>query len=673
MYTSKDVIASNTAVPEQPPPPPVPATPPPPPPPPTGVALTGDLPPFPGEVGPELPHPAPTAHGAPIQAPKPTGAGAALGSTGALQEQATASVMAKFFGVQAKVAENKAQKTRNWAAGYGIGDGNSVEDMMFHTQVLRDAQGNERTEITFKLAPHATQKTRERLLGKGGATYGDWVGEQVDPKNLVPGDQIALRKSQEKDGVLKPWENVPPNAVVTSEGVLLGKATEPPAIMGLDVYRFEVAFSNGETGVIELVSGHSKPFYRHTWDEAKMRHSNHSGLGLNPDAAADGWVVASTTMTYPKGPVSDQTSLAADQAKKAPNGGQKTADGSGHILHRDLERRGDQLLDDGGPEHVERAGDDLGEVRRPGRDGEAVGGDGGGRVDPGAAGSAGRQEAGEDGARQGVYAVRPDVQHGVQISNSTADDPSQVLGMIEQAVGTQLREVTGDPNRKVTLADISLRTAPDGRVQVLLSHDVAEAITKRNGANMYTHQYYGGDEAVFMSMTSTPGLMSTNERWSSGLWHTGKSSEADHTRDSAEYLFMRPYKHASHSSGGSWYMITPADTMHRFVDYYYQPDDAFGKRAVDNTVWLDLPSTGGSSEIMVKKRVETELFGRILAPSEGARQQMIKRLKDWGRPKAPNGAEWEDFITAGTLDSASVIEPDFGEERTLADLLAVAV
>lgn len=673
-----DTNKPTAPVPTGPTPPPTPPTTPTPPPPPTGVLLTGDLPPFLGQVGGELPHPASTQSGAPIEAPKVTGVGAELGQLGALKIPGTHTVMDAVTDVMDRVKQNKASGRNNWAVAYGLGDSDMVEDMLFHTQLLRDKDGNEKVELIFRFGVDAAKQTRDRLLTHQGQTFGDWRSEKIDPKILVPGDQIEVRKSVEvgKETVLKPGETNIPNAVVTTTPVLIGKATTGN-ITGLDVYRVEVAFSNGETGVIELVSGHPDGFNRYTWDAQKTRSFNGS-VGLNPDAKADGWSVLKTQLDYPKGPDSP-IDLQPDAAKNMPNGSNSFGvSSSGHMLTRTVDgaevtywSSADLNTLDGQVRITVDANDPDAQLKIS-EAMEAVG------LPPDKQGPPNATELAQMALNKVFKQFEPVYERGER-SNATPDNPGQVLGMMN----TQLKSFMPG-KRDITMADISLRTSKDGRVQVLLSEDVATAIASRNGTKLFYHEFIaGGMERLFGVLSGqSPGLLASNERFNSGLFLSGYSSESDHNHDSANRVYLRASKGYGTTANGSFYIVMDPKAIYRHTDFYWQPDDTMGDRprpnkmVSDNTNWLDLKGMGDRNELMVKRRIEDPLFGGVVVPHVSDKTELIKRLTDWGHPLAPNGGSWEDFIFVGTFNTPSkgetLVPFQFGPEITLPDLLGQA-
>ena len=242
----------------------------------------------------------------------------------------------------------------------------------------------------------------------------------------------------------------------------------------------------------------------------------------------------------------------------------------------------------------------------------------------------------------------------------TPNSPEEALKAIDNAVGKEL-------GRPATMADISLRLSPDGRVQVLVSADVSRAIVKKNQITSYTHRFSGGvsEQTVNAFTGVTPGLMATTERWAHGYFFFGMSSTSDHSRDSADHLFLRMSKSTSIGSG---HLVMDPVAIHRHVDYYWQPSDSFGARQSNQLNWLNSPSPGGSNELMISRRLGPEIWGNVVI-SEPGRTDLIKKLQAKGITKAPNGQSLEDFfVTTGSPGKLPKGDPDFGPEIPLDSL-----
>ena len=220
------------------------------------------------------------------------------------------------------------------------------------------------------------------------------------------------------------------------------------------------------------------------------------------------------------------------------------------------------------------------------------------------------------------------------------------------------------PNkRKATIDDISLRIAKDGRVQVLVSEDVAKAVVAKNDVNAYVHGFMASNkldmlEAIFTG--ESPSVMSTTERFQHGIFITGMSSGDDHGKDSADNLFFTLYK--SKSSKGDGSAVVDPVAMHRHTDYYFREGDRFGARESDQLNWLNKPVDGG--EMMIQRRFEMDLFSYVVL-SEPGRTDLIKKLHGRGITTAPNGKPLEDFLVTSPPSFYSV---DFGDEVPLGSL-----
>jgi hypothetical protein len=379
--------------------------------------------------------------------------------------------------------------------------------------------------------------------------------------------------------------------------------------------------------------------------------------------------VAYTNLNYPKGP--GKVTLNAQGVKEPPTTN-LVVDGNGQVLTRNIGGTTDitywttsdtrNSLD--GQVQITIDADDPDAQRRLSEALEAVG------IPPERQGPPSKEQLVQLALNKVYKQFAPTYVPGERPTGTTPTNPSQVLGMIDKELGPQL-------GRPATLHDISLQVDPeDGRVQVLLSPDIAKAVMERNGATSYGHEFIkGGADAMFSVLSGeSPGLLSSNERFNSGLFYIGYSSQPDHAYDSANRVYFRANK-KNYIGGGSWGVAVAADTMHRHMDLYWRDSDSMGARdkAVDaDNRWLDLPLNGGNQELMVKRSFEQNLFAGVIAPDDYDKQQMIDRLKKWGLPKAPNGQEWDDFIRVGTIKVKDMQPAHFGPEIPLDQLVAPA-
>ena len=149
----------------------------------------------------------------------------------------------------------------------------------------------------------------------------------------------------------------------------------------------------------------------------------------------------------------------------------------------------------------------------------------------------------------------------------------------------------------------------------------------------------------------SPSLLSTTERFQHGLFYTGMSSGADHGHDSADHLFFHMDKGGGKASKGS--ATVDAVTLHRHVDYYFQPGDRYGERESNQLNWLNNPQGG---ELMLQRRLEADLISYIML-SEYDKETIIARLHKRGIYTAPNGKPLEEYLVTTKPANQDV---DFG-------------
>ncbi len=466
-------------------------------------------------------------------------------------------------------------------------------------------------------------------------------------------------------GALKPDGDLAnpktPNATVVSAGVLIGQNKAGTH----DVYRIQIVTAKGETGFVDLEDrAGADTIAVASWNPKKPRTSSGT-KGLNPNAANDGWSVKSNDMKWYRTQTADAqvTEQDDDGVKKLGTKGYNSIKGyslgSGWVLERDYNgahveysTSSSKNTLDGHTTIRVRADDPLAHQKIADAM-ELVGVTKAKQAPPTPA--ALRQLAADKVFEQ----FNPTYTRGMTANGGI----SQALDAIDKAVGPQL-------GRKATEDDISVRFDSDGRVEVLVSEDVSRAIVKKNGVKVYTHDFRGQNVAgmVEQMMTGeTPGLLSTTERWQHGLWYIGMSSAGDHPHDAADNMFLRMAKSISPSSNRA---LVDAVAMHRHVDYYYRTGDSFGDRDSNQLSWLNNPATGGSNELMVQRRLETEALGRVYL-SDGERTALIKKLHAKGVTHAPNGQLIEDFIvtTSGPGATAPLPPPVFANEVLLSALV----
>ncbi|HET9667224.1 MAG TPA: hypothetical protein VFP09_10725 [Desertimonas sp.] len=623
---------------------------------------TDELPVFTGSspAGMEVPHPPTTSSAKAVPVFKPTGGPPTLDVTNLAGAHAVTHAIAQATEI---AKANKASGKKDWVGTYSLADGDSIEDMMVRVQIVRDKKGVEFVEVSFRLDIPAARKAHTTFMTSSKNEAGDWEQVNRNATNLVPGDKMSLRIASgggmTPKGGLRPDENgTIPNATVVAAPVLIGKNKAGT----LDVYRTQVITAGGDIGFIDVEDRNGEDtLVIFDWDATKPRTTNAS-KSLNPNAAADGWAVKTHQLTWASSgnwQVSDIESdgvktMATKSVASAPYSGSTSGGvefGAGSVLTRDyqdvhIEYATSPVKNSLDGQTVMRVRADDPDAQRKLADAmELVGV------------TREKQQPPDKEALVKMATTKVWEQFGATYTRGKSpNSPQDALDAIDKAVGTQL-------GRPATMDDISVRITKDGRVQVLVSEDVSRAVVKKNGVKSYLHQFMGTHKLDMLESiisNESPTLMSTTERFQNGIFITGMSSGKDHKHDSADHLFLTMDKGGNSGTSGS--ATIDAVTLHRHVDYYYQPGDSYGERQSNQLNWLNSP---GHGELMMQRRFEADLITYVRL-SDSDRTALIKKLNARGITTAPNGKPLEEFL----LDYTPQKFPptDFGDEITLAAL-----
>jgi hypothetical protein len=223
-------------------------------------------------------------------------------------------------------------------------------------------------------------------------------------------------------------------------------------------------------------------------------------------------------------------------------------------------------------------------------------------------------------------------------------DPAEtqkVLDEVTDAIGAQL-------GRPAKVSDIRFKVWNGGRVQVVMSREVADAVTKKQGLRYYRHHLYSDAmESVLMGTAS--GLLPSDERWSAGVLVGGMSPDEDNKYDAAGRLFLSAVSTTSgsvSSGGGANGMIYVAPSaINNSTEIYLNNGDGFGKRHANNRTWLG----HGGHELMYKRRVDPSQFGYAVVSSKTKRDSLIKKLKAKGVTHFGNRTIEEVVVVEGDV------------------------
>lgn len=196
----------------------------------------------------------------------------------------------------------------------------------------------------------------------------------------------------------------------------------------------------------------------------------------------------------------------------------------------------------------------------------------------------------------------------------------------------------------VTPEDLVLAPDGNGRNKMFLTDAARDKMIAMTGVKGFKHNLSTSEVDTLTEMLGgrRSGLMSTKERWDSGIGTNGMSSSSDMGTGGADYVFTKPVHNKPSVSGfGSYVMLHPKAMM-RNTDIYANPGDNFGKHTSNRDTY---GAVGDSStyEVMFKDGVPVSDFWYIGIGSAEIREELIKKLKARGITQI-NGIPIEQFI-----------------------------
>ena len=204
----------------------------------------------------------------------------------------------------------------------------------------------------------------------------------------------------------------------------------------------------------------------------------------------------------------------------------------------------------------------------------------------------------------------------------------------------------------VTADDVTMSVAANGSVEMKLPHFMGRDIARETGVEAFHHsfsitsEWRSGDPATKITDdvvdsvlkillgsedgSAISGLMSTNERFSSGTQVAGMSSARDITTGGGDYVYFTPgtYETLNTSAAverGETAVIAEIDApeLLRRMDFWANHSDQFGSRANIDPVESLTPD---SYEYMVKNHVPAGVITRMYVHPK-VRAELIARLK----------------------------------------------
>lgn len=568
-------------------------------------------------------------------APVVTGAGADFSAT---PEGLHSDNLLSVSAAMRKVIDAKDSKAPNSGVTYATMDEDYVEDTLLRFQVVTDGD-REYVELRMRLQEERSEEVSNDLLVSSSTKYGGWTqSNTVYPTDLVEGDYIDVYKSSQS-GALKPVEEASTsNARVTGNPELIGVSDKS----GFDVYRVPVVLHTGEAAYVDMELRENATVGTMRWDPdmAVQVAFSASNYDVSPGAKDAGWVAVASQITtpYPKhapegGPIL-LTETGVGKLNKTheqnPSNGLSMHGGAtmyrtmpdGTVVRFNAVPSSSGGTSQGDPRRSELARDvrirvplDAEDIQGSlSRGLEAVG------IPP----EKQKPPPPETFVRIAMNKMQkqfaPTFKHREKVKLPTdrpikPDEPEIVnlLAEASQRVGLGGKDA-------ITLDDIEIAVAPNGRVTQLVSKRVARAISKRQGNKYYRHYISGstGDRVVGMlSGAASTGLFSSDERFSLGIMTLGKSSSTDMYNGAGDRVYVTGVT-STHINGDA---ILSADTVNRTLDGYVNGNDGFGHRTAKN----NFVKHGGAYEYMIKRKFEPEQIAYFLIESY-ERQSVLDRL-----------------------------------------------
>lgn len=553
---------------------------------------------------------------------------------------------------------------------YGLGDSHLVEDMLFRYHVEVDKK-EERLVMRFRLREDVSEHQIDQMVvGSGSSDKGAWKekGSQY-LTDFSLGDAVAVRigsNMQKGDGsekMLKPVTGAQsPNARVIALPVLLGKSKSGDA--EYPTYRMRVRMEDGTEGDVDIQLRPGGSVTAFEWDpnapKATPSGNNVSAaLTLTPTAEEAGWEVRGS-MGMDVIEEVDSTNSQGKFIKTAGKGTSGLARGSGG--KRFFREEDDGTRINFNAAHSIESGTGYSMTRRANLAGEVL-------ISVPIDGRTEDEILASMSRGMELVGLEPEAQR-------APTDEQVALLALEKFVGTyhpnytyRASPITGpdDPRvtstltfmnahlkqhlgRKVTLDDIRIHVHPSGRVQPLLSPEVGIAIAKEQGIKVHTHTGVGGDRVLNVFSGPHSGLLSTDERWSLGIGHSGQSSSPDMKNGVGDRVYIRGAADST-GFGGGYVLINPARIAMGLEQYNNANNswDGWGERGTKNTFM----TTGPNRETMVKRRIERDDIAFYVASADTEAKKWREQMKERGVTHIGGRSVDEIFLSKSAATQAT--------------------
>jgi Phage Mu protein F like protein len=200
-----------------------------------------------------------------------------------------------------------------------------------------------------------------------------------------------------------------------------------------------------------------------------------------------------------------------------------------------------------------------------------------------------------------------------------------------------------------TLADVKPVLSAEGDLRFEIPQSGIDYLKEQTGVKYFEHnlgRFASGMEpdqqidAVVSLFTDNPRLMSTTNRYLSGVQKEGMSSKTDMQTGGADYVFLRPRLFES-SRVGMYNIRFDANKILSRTDYYAYRKDAYGvlnpyqmdfyakRKTLPNSI-QEMKNASNSAEIMLRDSVDMSSATHIGMPSDYVRDGVLSRLKSMG-------------------------------------------
>jgi hypothetical protein len=247
----------------------------------------------------------------------------------------------------------------------------------------------------------------------------------------------------------------------------------------------------------------------------------------------------------------------------------------------------------------------------------------------------------------------------------------------------------------VSAEDVEVATDDLGFLTFKLPESVAEAYTKEAGLFALQHQLapgriafniYQEDPSIgydspqlrkltadyIVNLITGPGLVSTTNRFLSGINVSGMSSYEDIGTGGADYVFTSPVRSPATvdpSYADAMSVLFDPEKVFQRADFYANPRDEYGRRYEASSSLEAIQNGGSNAEVMSKHGLgPKDLMGMIVGPDYYS--YIMESLKEKNIAEI-NGTPIEQFVSAtyynppspGLVDSAGV-PTQFGQATT---------